>query len=219
MTEAEWLACADDPRGMLGRLTRPISGRKLRLLLCGYCRRFGHLLSDPRIPRAVEVCERFVDDRRATRGELTEVNAAALAACNDLERLKPFESILALCATMATLESLTGRDVGGLAAIPPRSWEVSYDAWRSTQCDLFRELFGNPFRVASADLSWLTWNDGTIRKLARAIYDGHAFDRLPVLADALEDAGCTNADILAHCRSGGEHVRGCWVVDLLLGKS
>ena len=51
------------------------------------------------------------------------------------------------------------------------------------------------------------------------IDDDRAFDRLPVLADALQDAGCDNADILTHCRSGGEHVRGCWVLDLLLGKS
>ena len=56
-------------------------------------------------------------------------------------------------------------------------------------------------------------------KLAQAIYDARAFDRMPQLADALEAAGCDNRDILDHCRSGGEHVRGCWVVDLLLGKS
>ena len=65
----------------------------------------------------------------------------------------------------------------------------------------------------------MTWNDGTLSKLAQGIYEGRAFDRLPILADALEDAGCDNADILAHCRNGGEHVRGCWVVDLLLGKT
>jgi hypothetical protein len=66
---------------------------------------------------------------------------------------------------------------------------------------------------------WLSWNDGIVPKLAQAIYDDRVFDRLPILADALEEAGCTNADILNHCRQPGEHVRGCWVVDLLLGKS
>jgi hypothetical protein len=66
--------------------------------------------------------------------------------------------------------------------------------------------------------SWLAWNDGTVVKLAQGIYDDRAFDRLPVLADALEEAGCDDADILDHCRRPGEHVRGCWVVDLLLGK-
>lgn len=62
----------------------------------------------------------------------------------------------------------------------------------------------------------LAWNNTTVPRLAQAIYDGRAFDRLPILADTLEDAGCTDQDILAHCRSGGEHVRGCWVLDLLL---
>ena len=69
------------------------------------------------------------------------------------------------------------------------------------------------------DSRWLAWNGGTIHHLAQAIYDERAFDRLPILADALEDAGCTDAAILDHCRQPGEHVRGCWVVDLLLGKT
>ena len=86
------------------------------------------------------------------------------------------------------------------------------------RCDLLREIFGNPFRPVALDSSWLAWNDGTIPELAQSIYDQRAFDRLPALADALEVAGCTNADILNHCHSEGPHVRGCWVVDLLLGK-
>jgi hypothetical protein len=87
------------------------------------------------------------------------------------------------------------------------------------QCILIRDIFGNPFRPQpSIDSSWLSWNDGIVSKLAKAIYDDRAFDRLPILADALEEAGCTNADILEHCRQPGEHVRGCWGVDLVLGK-
>jgi len=78
-----------------------------------------------------------------------------------------------------------------------------------------RCVYGNPLRPITINLSWLT---STVVALAQAIYDDRAFDRMPILADALEDAGCTNQDILAHCRSGGEHVRGCWVVDLLLAK-
>ena len=62
------------------------------------------------------------------------------------------------------------------------------------------------------------WNDGTVLKLARAIHDEEAFGRLPILGDALEDAGCTNAEMLKHCRGPGPHIPGCWVVDLLLGK-
>src|SRR5262249_45247069 len=91
----------------------------------------------------------------------------------------------------------------------------AWEAERRAQARLLHELFGNPFRPVAADRSWLT---SDVVGLARAIYDDRAFDRLPSLADALQDAGCDQADVLAHCRGGGPHVRGCWVVDLLLGK-
>ena len=65
----------------------------------------------------------------------------------------------------------------------------------------------------------LRWNGGTLTGLARTIYEGRRFAELPILADALEDAGCDDDDLLAHCRGGGEHVRGCWVLDHLLGKT
>jgi hypothetical protein len=87
-----------------------------------------------------------------------------------------------------------------------------------SQAILLRDIFGNTFCAAALDERWLTWNGGVTPKLAEAIYEERAFDRLPVLADALEDAGCAEPAILEHCRSGGEHVRGCWVVDLVLGK-
>lgn len=76
---------------------------------------------------------------------------------------------------------------------------------------------GPLFRVA--DPAWLRWNDGTVEKLARTIYDERRFDRMPILADALEEAGWDHADILAHCRGPNDPVRGCWVVDLMLGKA
>jgi hypothetical protein len=84
---------------------------------------------------------------------------------------------------------------------------------------MLRCIFGAiPFRPVALDPAYLTRDGGTIPRLAQAIYDDRAFDRLPILADALEEAGCTNADILDHCRQPGPHVLGCWVVDLLLGK-
>jgi hypothetical protein len=90
---------------------------------------------------------------------------------------------------------------------------------RKEHAALLHDVFGPIlFRPATFDPLLFEWKDGTIPKLAQGIYDDRAFDRLPILADALEDAGCDNADILAHCRGPGEHVRGCWVVDLLLGK-
>jgi hypothetical protein len=84
---------------------------------------------------------------------------------------------------------------------------------------LIRDIWGNPFRRVAIDPSLLTWHEGCVMKMAHAIYDERAFDRLPILADAMEDAGRSDADLLAHLRIPGQHVRGCWVVDLLLGKS
>jgi hypothetical protein len=86
------------------------------------------------------------------------------------------------------------------------------------QADALREVLSHPFGSRALDAGWLAWGDGTLGKLARAIYEERAFDQMPVLGDALEDAGCTDERILRHCREAQEHVRGCWLVDLLLGK-
>ena len=83
---------------------------------------------------------------------------------------------------------------------------------------LVRDIFGNPFRLPTIAPDWLSRNNGAIPKLAQMIYDDRRHDIMPILGDALEDAGCTDAQILEHCRGPGPHVRGCWVVDLILGK-
>jgi hypothetical protein len=88
---------------------------------------------------------------------------------------------------------------------------------RKVQWTLLCDIFGPP--PVSLDPAWLAWNGGTVPAIARRVYDDRAFHDLPILADALEDAGCADPDVLAHCRGGGEHVRGCWVVDLILGKT
>lgn len=94
---------------------------------------------------------------------------------------------------------------------PPRRL-ASLDA-----VELLREIFGNPFRPTTIDPTWLTWNNNTVSRLARAIYDKRRLRHLPVLADALEEAGCADVDILMHCRAPVEHARGCWAIDALLG--
>jgi hypothetical protein len=81
---------------------------------------------------------------------------------------------------------------------------------------LLRDIFGNSFSTVTLYPGWLT---APVIAIARGIYDDRAFDRLPVLADALMDAGCEVSAILDHCRSDGPHVRGCWVVDAILGKT
>jgi nucleoid-associated protein YgaU len=99
------------------------------------------------------------------------------------------------------------------------AWNAAYSAALRAQADLLREIVGNPYRPIAADPAWLTWSGGTLRRIAQHIYDDRRFAELPVLADALEDAGCDNAELLSHCRSGAEHVRGCWAVDVLLGRA
>jgi hypothetical protein len=98
-------------------------------------------------------------------------------------------------------------------AASERAWEAELD-W---QVDILHDLFGNHFVSVSLDPSWLSWNGAVVPRLARCIYDERRFEDLPILGDALEEAGCGNNDILRHCRVKREHVRGCWVVDLLLG--
>jgi hypothetical protein len=89
---------------------------------------------------------------------------------------------------------------------------------RAVQCELAREVFGHPFRPARIEPTWLALEGGAVASLARAIYHGGDFGEMPVLADALEEAGCADAVILGHCRSATGHVRGCWLLDGLLGK-
>jgi hypothetical protein len=99
------------------------------------------------------------------------------------------------------------------ARIPKRHPE------QATQAALLRCIVGNPYCPKTINESWQHWNGGTVRALAQAIYTERGYDRMPMLADALEDAGCRDCHILDHCRGPGPHARGCWVVDLLLGKS
>jgi hypothetical protein len=118
------------------------------------------------------------------------------------------DSYVASAALEASLVS--SREITRLSAV----------ALRSVQCDVMRDILGNPYRpVPVIDPAWLKWNGGTVRKLARAIYDERRHGELPILADALEEAGCTSADLLEHCRGAGPHFHGCWVLDLLLGKT
>jgi hypothetical protein len=93
-------------------------------------------------------------------------------------------------------------------------------AERAVQCGLLRDIVANPFATPRPiDAAWLRWNDCTVVRIATGIYEERAFERMGVLADALLDSGCDNEDILVHCREQeGVHARGCWVIDLLLGK-
>jgi hypothetical protein len=246
MTEREWLACTD-PAPMLEFLRGKASERKLRLFAVACCRRVSHLLKDERSRVAVEVGERYAD-RLATKDALDEArenssdasgaahraataagwsantwiaNGAANAAygvCghwqNWLSDSRLFET--PIWAARAT----AGPEVEHVLSDAARA--DGFENEQDTQCQLLRDLVGPmPFRSVGLDQAILQWNDGRVAKLARTIYDESRFDLTPILGEALQDARCDDAEILAHCRGPGPHVRGCrgcWVVDLLLGK-
>ena len=224
MTEAEWDACAD-PKPMLEFLEGKLSDRKLRLFAVACSQRIGRWLVDERGWTAINVADRFADGL-ATEEERVAAQCAAHAdAIYDPEMEGILLSLTCAAYTLyipanqaahATFAYGTLVCQSGLRvpeAIAAKSTE------RVALASLLRCIVGSLFHPIAVDASWLAWNDGTVHKLAQAIYNDRAHERLPLLADALEDAGCTDAAILSHCREQGEHVRGCWVVDLLLGKS
>ncbi len=163
----------------------------------------------------MEIAELFADGN-ATKKELKDAARAASRAAEDSDEpdiWKRYRSERALIvAKQAASDSRNVR----FAAVNSADLAPHPKAERIQQSHLLRDIFGNPFRPIAVDPTWLT---STAVGLARGIYDDRAFDRLPILADALQDAGCENSDILAHCRGDGPHVRGCWVVDLVLGKT
>jgi hypothetical protein len=230
MTEAEWLA-AEDPDPMLAylRAERGRAGeRKLRLLACACCRRVWDLLSDPRSREAVETGERYVDGRAGER-DMAAARAEAMTALKETAsqaawaaywavNRRASESVWHACAAAAgAVLTAAGRAAEAGGTDQAAAWHAARSAVARDQAGLVREVFGNPFRPPAVDPAWLKWAGGTVASLARAAYQERSFDRMPVLADALEEAGCADEVILSHCRQPGEHVRGCWVVDRLLG--
>jgi hypothetical protein len=165
--------------------------------------------------------ERYLDDvsNRCLADCLLEICHGLLA--DDEETLIRIADKFAYAAHLTHVYSLHGLppDVGMYGNIPTQDWTTpdrnQSSAARQWQAHLMREVFGNPFCAVETDPAWLT---SAVVALAQPIYEEQAFDRLPILANALEDAGCHRTDILGHCRSPGPHVRGCWVVDLLAGK-
>jgi len=235
MTEQDWLEI-NDPRLMLEYLRGKASDRKLRLFACACCRQVWHLLTDKRSRLAVETAERYADGE-ATDAILAAVhNDASGARANAREpgwpnpgwRNSKWEAAGAAdwataiddTLAVATYAAGSAREAAGIDS--RYGWATA----KAKQAALLREIFDNPFRPMTGNSSWLTWHDRTVSRLAQAAYEERHLpegtldnSRLAVLADALEEAGCTNQDILGHLRGPGPHVRGCWPVDLVLGKS
>jgi hypothetical protein len=223
---------------MLKWLRKKGPQRKLQLFCCAICRQVQENMKDENSRRAVEVAERraegLVTERevRAARSAAMKVYAAALSsyagqcnvwdgpaysACNAAGAARWVLTDSAL--TTARLASYVGvgekyRPSGVERADADQFRALTREEYQK-QAVLLRDVVGNPFLpvVLVSDLLM-----PHVVVLSQAIYDDCAFDRLPILADALEEAGCTDAVILGHLRGPGPHVRGCWVLDLLLGK-
>lgn len=223
MTEVHWLA-ADGAKAALFQWAhhghpgigpappRP-SDRKFRLIACAGVRLLSGRMNEPVVQEVVELTERFADAR--TNADRRLIKHARQRAKQDYvaDRLRGnqphnihaayfiLDSLLMVSAAAAACETKDRID-----NIHPN---LSYS-------QIIRDIVGNPFRhVTFAPV----WRAETAVSLATGIYAERAFDRMPILADALEEAGCNNADVLSHCRGPGPHARGCWVVDGVLGKS
>jgi hypothetical protein len=241
VTEAEWLACTD-PQPMLESLRGKAGDRKLRLFACGCCRR---IVSLQPMPFVLDIAERFTDGLT----DEDELGAARRAAqrvfprppnqvASQVPRLTGWQVMAGLSAQHAISPDAAraAPEAARAAATALREQGIAQghsaseqravgETERAAQADLLREIIGNPWRPACIPAPALAWNDGTVRRLAEAVYAEPQMPagtlnntRLAVLADALEDAGCAEAEFLGHLRGPGPHVRGCWALDLLLGK-
>jgi hypothetical protein len=245
MTEDEWQGCGSVHnmlRALRARSSRwRWSTRLSRLFACACCRRAWHVLTEPAQRQAVEVAERAAD-KQAHPPELAFAHTAATpiqvgvvppelrhghgsrgghGRREMLFRVEFSPQREMLCNPARRAATPTPWGEPSFAANDARAllyFRAGADAAKHeqrAQCALLRDLAGPAGGLPAVKGAWLFANDGAVPKLARAIYEERAFDRLPILADALEDAGCAAAAILGHCRQAGEHARGCWVVDLV----
>jgi hypothetical protein len=231
VTEAEWLAC-DDLVPMLKYLFGPAtirnehgdewnvylekrtSDRKLRLFAVACCFRIWQLISDERCRRAVVVGEQDADgeaetwELEYTREEIEFVRHREVNVYNR-------QALQAACWAIEPDSTDAVLHAPALAEAAARSNWYTFTE-QAAQVALLRDIFGNPFRPVAFSPVWRT---STAVTLAQQMYDAREFSAMPILADALQDAGCDNEEVLNHCRGAdGTHVRGCWVVDLVLGK-
>lgn len=230
MTEKEWLESKNLPLQMLKLLQVSPSVRKSALFMTAYGRSMWQLLVDNRTKRAIEIVEQHVDGFAT----LEEVLASANEAC---EAVRTTLSEAAQSVSESASEIATAAESGYRVAVAfdpeftapfmehtgvfARALMLASDIEAldlkrsATLTNLIRDIFGNPFRPVTLDPRWLT---STVIDLARIIYDERQWERMPMLADALMDAGCDSEEIIKHCQGPGPHVRGCWVVDLLTGR-
>jgi hypothetical protein len=214
VTEEQWLAAADPVTMLRFLIPARISNRKARLLACAWVRGvWWDQLADERSRQAVEAGERYADrflDRKGMRAKAGPAREVA----HEMRRAGRAGPVLEAAEAACRVADGNSRDVALLTA------QQTARRGERRLADLLRDLLGLvPFRPVLIDPAWLGWYGGSVVRVARAIYDGRKFEWMPVLADALEEAGCRDEDILGHCREqGGVHARGCWLLDLLLNR-
>jgi len=198
--------------------------RRWDLFAIACLRRFVPRITEESLSEYFDLYERAVDGL-ATHADVEAVWHRCLSALQDLDPQPPFvafvpaisgdpvdmdlEELTYACASLAEAEAAMSPE--STAMQTAMALDNEHRRWTSIRLD----IFGNPFRPVAFDPSWRT---STAVAIARGMYDSRDFSAMPILADALQDAGCEHADILDHCRSPGPHVKGCWVVDLVLGK-
>jgi hypothetical protein len=230
MTEDEWLAC-DEPVRLLSHLNRPAGDRKLLLYGVACCRAHEHLLQSDASRNAVDWAERFADGEVQRDDEYDRLDWASEGAAFRCEQSKTREDspdwmdevevALHFRGRITEPERSSVRAAYFANALMTHDTHDPFDPTFSNYASLLllpflRDIFGNPFRPVAFAPEWRT---DTAVALAKQMYDSREFGAMPILADALQDAGCDNADILSHCRDTSlTHVRGCWVTDLVLGK-
>jgi hypothetical protein len=214
MTEADWVGC-EFPLQLFGCLGARVSARKYRLLMCAWLSE--KEFADERSAAAVLIAGRFAD------GDASEMEReqAHTAACQAHERWREARDSWASFLAGAAAHAVSAIDIAVLA----QKWTTGIEHQQRlglpfqpdvAYCQRMRDIFGNPFRPVAFSPAWRT---DTAVALARQMYESREFGAMPILADALQDAGCEDEHILNHCRdANATHVRGCWVVDLVLGK-
>jgi hypothetical protein len=236
MTEAQWLECPE-PGPLLQFLSGKLSERKLRFFACACSRRLLPVLRDPRLEEVLILAEQLAEGMASAKERLlvlmdaiqTEFTAKSPTTVTQLSTLGfaavccfPKHSLLPLgldglvraVAWDAVPGATVDPDDGRMGNDP--EWRAAYVAEQQQQARLLREVVASPFRPVAVTFAW---QSPTVTQLAQAIFDEGSWVHLPILADALEEVGCTDDAVLDHCRQPGDHVRGCWVVDLLLGKA
>jgi hypothetical protein len=222
VTEELWHAAAHPQNLWYAPFVR--NERKRRLTLCACARRVLPVLhNDPRAVALLEACERHADSPpREARTIWKEVAAARVQLREFFREVDDEATTDRTRRRRAALYAVhTASDATVSRAFPTFNWvstalcRKSPRAELAAQVAILHDIYGNPFHPVAFSPEWRT---DTAVTLARTMYDDRDFSAMPILADALQDAGCDSAEVLDHCRGPGPHVRGCWVVDLVLGK-